>query len=116
MISVVIPIYNEEAGLQALFNRLYPTLDNLGEPYEIVLVDDGSRDRSAQMLREQFERRPDVTRVVLLAANFGQHMAIRAGFEERREVTFEIRIAEEDRSRFRLALGQRQRLALAEPR
>src|SRR3954464_11668565 len=84
MISVVIPIYNEEAGLQALFNRLYPTLDNLGEPYEIVLVDDGSRDRSAQMLREQFERRPDVTRVVLLAANFGQHMAIRAGFERSR--------------------------------
>src|SRR3954468_10003147 len=84
MISVVIPIYNEEAGLEALFNRLYPTLDNLGEPYEIVLVDDGSRDRSAQMLREQFERRPDVTRVVLLAANFGQHMAIRAGFERSR--------------------------------
>src|SRR5579859_4121867 len=84
MISVVIPIYNEEAGLQALFNRLYPTLDNLGEPYELVLVDDGSRDRSTQLLREQFERRPDVTRVVLLAANFGQHMAIRAGFERAR--------------------------------
>jgi len=84
MISVVIPIYNEEAGLQALFNRLYPTLDNLGEPYELVLVDDGSRDRSTQLLREQFERRPDVTRVVLLAANFGQHMAIRAGFERSR--------------------------------
>jgi undecaprenyl-phosphate 4-deoxy-4-formamido-L-arabinose transferase len=83
-ISVVIPIYNEEAGLQALFNRLYPTLDNLGEAYELVLVDDGSRDRSALLLREQFERRPDVTRVVLLAANFGQHMAIRAGFERAR--------------------------------
>jgi undecaprenyl-phosphate 4-deoxy-4-formamido-L-arabinose transferase len=49
-----------------------------------VLVDDGSRDRSALLLREQFERRPDVTRVVLLAANFGQHMAIRAGFERAR--------------------------------
>ncbi len=84
MISVVIPIYNEEAGLEALFNRLYPTLDNLGEPYELVLVDDGSRDRSAALLRAQFERRPDVTRVILLAANFGQHMAIRAGFERSR--------------------------------
>ena len=84
MISVVIPIYNEEAGLAALFDRLYPALDKLGEGYELILVDDGSRDRSAAMLRAQFERRPDVTRVVLLAANFGQHMAIRAGFERAR--------------------------------
>ena len=84
MISVVIPIYNEEAGLGALFGRLYPALDRLGESYELILVDDGSRDRSARLLREQFERRPDVTRVVLLAANFGQHMAIRAGFERAR--------------------------------
>ena len=84
MISVVIPIYNEEAGLEGLFGRLYPALDKLGESYELILVDDGSRDRSAQMLRAQFERRPEVTRVVLLAANFGQHMAIRAGFERAR--------------------------------
>ena len=83
-ISVVIPIYNEDAGLAALFNRLYPALDKLGEAYELILIDDGSRDRSSQLLREQFERRPDVTRVVLLAANFGQHMAIRAGFERAR--------------------------------
>jgi len=84
LISVVIPIYNEEAGLAALFGRLYPALDKLGESYELILVDDGSRDRSAAMLHAQFERRPDVTRVVLLAANFGQHMAIRAGFERAR--------------------------------
>jgi undecaprenyl-phosphate 4-deoxy-4-formamido-L-arabinose transferase len=83
-LSVVIPIYNEEAGLAALFDRLYPALDALGEGYELILVDDGSRDRSVRLLREQFERRPDVTRVVLLAANFGQHMAIRAGFERAR--------------------------------
>jgi undecaprenyl-phosphate 4-deoxy-4-formamido-L-arabinose transferase len=83
-ISVVIPIYNEEAGLPALFARLYPALDGLGRRYELVLVDDGSRDRSMRILREQFERRPDVTRVVLLAANFGQHMAIVAGFQHAR--------------------------------
>jgi undecaprenyl-phosphate 4-deoxy-4-formamido-L-arabinose transferase len=83
-LSVVVPIYNEEAGLAALFDRLYPALDKLGEGYELILVDDGSRDRSVRLLREQFERRPDVTRVVLLAANFGQHMAIRAGFERAR--------------------------------
>ena len=81
-VSIVIPVYNEEPGLAALFARLYPALDALGEPYELILVDDGSRDRSALLLREQFDRRPDVTRVVLLASNFGQHMAILAGFEQ----------------------------------
>ncbi|HLA36197.1 MAG TPA: glycosyltransferase [Rhodocyclaceae bacterium] len=82
LISVVIPVYNEESGLATLFARLYPALDALGERYEIVFVNDGSRDRSAAILREQFERRPDVTRVVLFAVNAGQHMAIMAGFEQ----------------------------------
>ncbi len=80
-LSVVIPVYNEEQGLQALFDRLYPALDKLGISYEIVFVNDGSRDRSAAILREQFQLRPDVTRVVLFNGNFGQHMAIMAGFE-----------------------------------
>lgn len=80
-LSVVIPVYNEEAGLDVLFARLYPALDALNLSYEIIFINDGSRDRSAAMLREQYERRPDVTRVVLLAGNFGQHMAIMAGFE-----------------------------------
>lgn len=79
-LSVVIPVYNEEAGLDALFARLYPALDALNLSYEVIFINDGSRDRSAAMLREQFTRRPDVTRVVLLAGNFGQHMAIMAGF------------------------------------
>ncbi len=79
-LSVVIPVYNEEAGLDVLFARLYPALDALNLSYEIIFINDGSHDRSAAMLREQFERRPDVTRVVLLAGNFGQHMAIMAGF------------------------------------
>ncbi|CAB1369228.1 glycosyltransferase [Denitratisoma oestradiolicum] len=83
-ISVVIPVYNEEAGLQNLFDRLYPALDALGAAYEVLFVNDGSRDRSAALLREQFERRPDVTRAILLAANAGQHMAIMAGFEHAR--------------------------------
>jgi undecaprenyl-phosphate 4-deoxy-4-formamido-L-arabinose transferase len=79
-LSVVIPVYNEEAGLETLFARLYPALDALGEAYEIVFVDDGSKDRSVAILREQFNRRPDVTRVVVLALNAGQHNAIMAGF------------------------------------
>ena len=83
-ISVVIPVYNEEAGLEALFTRLYPALDRLGESYEIIFVNDGSRDRSSAVLREQYEKRPDVTRAILLAANAGQHMALLAGFEKAR--------------------------------
>ena len=84
-LSVVIPVYNEEEGLQALFDRLYPALDHLASqyalPYELVFINDGSKDRSAAMLAMQYEKRPDVTRVVLFANNFGQHMAIMAGFE-----------------------------------
>ena len=83
-VSVVIPVYNEEAGLDALFARLYPALDALGRSYEVVFVNDGSVDRSAALLREQFERRPDVTRVVLFNGNYGQHLAIMAGFAHTR--------------------------------
>jgi len=83
-LSVVIPIYNEEAGLATLFARLYPALDALNVPYEIIFVNDGSRDNSVAILAEQFRQRPDVTRVVLFNGNYGQHMAILAGFEETR--------------------------------
>ena len=80
-VSVIIPVYNEEEVLEALFNRLYPVLDAMAEPYEIIFVNDGSRDRSPQLLADQFRLRPDVTRVVLFNGNFGQHMALMAGFE-----------------------------------
>lgn len=80
-LSVVVPVYNEEAGLPALFARLYPALDALGVPYEVIFVNDGSRDRSAALLKDQFLLRPDVTRVVLFSGNYGQHMAIMAGFD-----------------------------------
>jgi undecaprenyl-phosphate 4-deoxy-4-formamido-L-arabinose transferase len=83
-ISIIIPVYNEEAGLQALFDRLYPALDALGTSYEIIFINDGSRDRSAAILSSQWQARPEVTRVILLAANAGQHMAIMAGFEHSR--------------------------------
>jgi undecaprenyl-phosphate 4-deoxy-4-formamido-L-arabinose transferase len=83
-LSVVIPIYNEEAGLEKLFERLYPALDALELHYEIVFVNDGSRDRSAAILADRFRLRPDVTRVVLFNGNYGQHMAILAGFAETR--------------------------------
>jgi undecaprenyl-phosphate 4-deoxy-4-formamido-L-arabinose transferase len=80
-LSVVVPVFNEEASLPALFGRLYAALDRLEVSYECVFVDDGSRDRSASMLREQQQARPRETRVVLFQRNFGQHAAILAGFE-----------------------------------
>ena len=61
-LSVVIPIYNEQAGLAHLFDRLYPALDKLaaeeGVTYEIVFINDGSKDRSATILSDQFRARP----------------------------------------------------------
>lgn len=83
-LSVVIPVYNEEDGLGALFARLYPALDALNLQYEVVFVNDGSRDRSPKLLADQQRLRPDVTRVVLFNGNYGQHMAILAGFEQSR--------------------------------
>src|SRR5438067_8538541 len=83
-LSAVIPVYNEQEGLPLLFERLYPALDALGRSYEVVFVDDGSTDGSVAQLRRQFERRPDVTRVVLLARNAGQHLAILAAFAQTR--------------------------------
>jgi len=81
LLSVVIPVYNEAAGLPALFARLYPALDALQIGYEVIFVNDGSRDKSAAVLKDQFAARPDVTRVVFFNANYGQHLAILAGFE-----------------------------------
>src|ERR1041384_2235851 len=83
-LSVVIPVFNEEAGLPALFARLYPALDALQRCYECIFIDDGSEDRSVALLREMFQRRPAQTRVVVLRGNFGQHSAILAGFERAR--------------------------------
>ena len=84
ILSVVIPVYNEEASLQMLFDRLYPALDALAKSYEIIFVNDGSRDRSAAMLTQQHKLRADVTRVILFNGNFGQHRAILAGFAQAR--------------------------------
>ncbi|MFO1425811.1 MAG: glycosyltransferase [Steroidobacteraceae bacterium] len=79
-LSIVIPVYNEEQGLPLLFARLYPALDALGRSYELLFVDDGSSDRSVELLREAAARRPDCTRALVLAQNAGQHMAILAAF------------------------------------
>jgi undecaprenyl-phosphate 4-deoxy-4-formamido-L-arabinose transferase len=80
-VSVVIPVYNEALNLPLLFSRLYPVLDGLGRSYEVVFTNDGSSDLSIDLLRKQFEARPDVTRIIDFNANYGQHMAIMAAFE-----------------------------------
>ena len=83
-LTVVIPVYNEEATLKVLFARLYGALDALGRTYEVIFINDGSRDKSAAILAEQYHARPDVTRVILFNGNFGQHRAILAGFAHAR--------------------------------
>ena len=85
-LSVVIPVYNEEPVLPTLFARLYPALDALKISYEIVFVNDGSKDRSVALLRQQFSLRPKETRVVMFHANFGQHSAVMAGLAYARGV------------------------------
>ncbi len=80
-VSIVIPVYNEEPNLQKLMARLYPVMTSLGRPFEIIFTDDGSRDRSLQILREMSHGYPEV-KVIEFNGNFGQHMAIMAAFEK----------------------------------
>ncbi|TWJ13909.1 glycosyltransferase [Geobacter argillaceus] len=79
-ISIVIPVYNEEGNLASLFDRLYPVMQQMAKPFEIIFTDDGSRDSSLAILTELAARHPEV-RVVEFNGNFGQHMAIMAAFE-----------------------------------
>ncbi len=78
MISVVVPVYNEEANLPMLLDRLEASLRGLGRPYEIIFVDDGSRDDSRKILMDFAGR--NAVRVVELTRNYGQHSAIMSGF------------------------------------
>lgn len=80
-LSVVIPCYNEQESLPILYDRLFPVLDGIKKSYEVILVNDGSRDKTSEVLAELFQKRPDVIRVIEFNRNYGQHMAIMAGFE-----------------------------------
>ena len=86
-VSVVIPVYNEEENLPALLPRLLPVLDGSGRSYEVLFVDDGSRDRSLPILRGFVEGHPGTIRVLELSRNFGQHPAILAAFQRSRGKT-----------------------------
>ncbi len=83
-LSVVIPVYNEQENLPALFLRLTVALDTLGKSYEILFTNDGSRDNSLVLLKDYYRQRPKQVRVIDFNGNFGQHMAIMAAFERAR--------------------------------
>ena len=83
-LSVVIPAFNEEANLNELIGRCLTICSSLGKTFEIILVDDGSSDRSAQIITEAAEQNPGKIIGVLLNRNYGQHAAVMAGFAESR--------------------------------
>ena len=82
-ISIVIPAYNEEESLHRLMEALYPVMSGLKREFEIIFINDGSKDATLGILYEFYKEYPEV-RVIDLGGNFGQHMAIMAGFEHTR--------------------------------
>jgi len=82
-VSVVLPIYNEAAGLPLLFDQLSRAMDECGLDYEILAVNDGSTDDTSAVLAQMASRRPEL-RVVEFARNFGQTAALMAGFDHAR--------------------------------
>ncbi|MCL9780057.1 glycosyltransferase [Vibrio sp. S4M6] len=81
-VSIVIPVYNEEATLPELLRRTKIAGDSLEQDYELILVDDGSRDRSAQLIEEAANQDGSAVVGVILNRNYGQHNAIMAGFNK----------------------------------
>ena len=88
-VSVVVPVYNEEGNLPEFLRRLTAVMDGRGDPYELIAINDGSRDRSLGILKDWAAKRPDSIRVLDLSHNFGQHQAILAGF---RDVTGDVAV------------------------
>jgi undecaprenyl-phosphate 4-deoxy-4-formamido-L-arabinose transferase len=82
-LSVVIPVFNEQENLRALQEALSPVLRGFGKPYELIYVDDGSTDKSLDILRELQTKDSNIV-IVEFSRNFGQHSAIFAGFDQSR--------------------------------
>jgi dolichol-phosphate mannosyltransferase len=81
--SIVVPVYNEEGNVPELYRRLTEVMTGLGKPYELLFVNDGSRDRSLELLREMYTYDPRV-RVICLTRNFGHQQAVSAGLDQAR--------------------------------
>jgi glycosyltransferase involved in cell wall biosynthesis len=77
-LSVVIPFFNEEANVDALFARLLPSLRGMGRSFEVVCIDDGSKDLTVEKLTTFARANPEIV-VQRFARNFGQHAAVTAG-------------------------------------
>ncbi|MBK8020915.1 MAG: glycosyltransferase family 2 protein [Chloroflexi bacterium] len=82
-LSIVIPLYNEEDNIQPLYNELNPVLEGMKIRYEVIIVDDGSRDRSFERLKDVHKADPRWT-VIRFRRNFGQTAGIMAGFDRAR--------------------------------
>jgi glycosyltransferase involved in cell wall biosynthesis len=80
-LSLVIPVYNEEESLPLLFDAIHGALDSLPKKWEVVLVDDGSRDQSLKVLEELAKKDTEHIRVVSFRRNFGQTAAMAAGID-----------------------------------
>jgi glycosyltransferase involved in cell wall biosynthesis len=80
-LSLVVPVFNEEGNLPKLFDAIYETMSGLNQSWEVVFVDDGSRDKSLLFLCEVAERYPEYVRVVVFRRNYGQTAAIAAGID-----------------------------------
>src|SRR5205807_2275421 len=78
--SIVVPFFNEQENIPPLYMKLTGVMDGIGEPYELVFVDDGSKDDSFKVLTEIFEHDRRVN-LVRLRRNFGQTPALKAGFD-----------------------------------
>jgi glycosyltransferase involved in cell wall biosynthesis len=85
MLSIVIPIHNEEPSILPLYDRLTSVLESLQKPYEILFVDDASTDRSFDLLANLVETDMRL-KVIRLRRNFGQTAALSAGFDEAQTV------------------------------
>ena len=82
VLSVVIPVYNEEANLDELISRVTKAAEITGKSYEIVFVDDGSRDKSPDIIEKAVANNPGKVVAVMLNRNYGQHVAIMAALAE----------------------------------
>jgi polyisoprenyl-phosphate glycosyltransferase len=80
VLSVIVPMFNEATNLDALFGRLVPAVERLRVPYEIICIDDGSRDDTLARLVAMRERFPAI-KVVALSRNFGKEIALTAGLQ-----------------------------------
>src|SRR3989442_4826493 len=78
--SIVVPFFNEQENIPPLYMKLTEVMDGIGEPYELVFVDDGSKDDSFKVLTEIYEHDRRVN-LVRLRRNFGQTPALKAGFD-----------------------------------